>query len=238
MIQEPHEQANTGQALASRLYMLSFREQLDILMRATQHLPYRNRAAILGSAGLRLFRTRFLPMLIHFLFKRFVKAVLWSVMSVVIVIVCLLLLAFLEQAEPKAVTPVIVAVVVSFAAYIISEIIAVVRDIHELMRKTCSKEERTQLLQTVNNLNQTEKIMALRELGIELSKRGAGEPIIAPFLTELVLLIAIGLLIGLILLISQLSILTPVLSIVAAILGVLVGFFVPYLVRHSLLSHD
>lgn len=83
--------------------------------------------------------------------------------------------------------------------------------------------------------------MALRELSIELSKRGAGEPIITPFLTELALLMAIGLLIGLILLLSQLPIPTsysaPILFIIAATLALLSGFFVPHLVRHGLLSH-
>jgi hypothetical protein len=236
MIQEPYGQANADDSLANRLYRLSFREQLNILLRATRHLPHRNRAAILGSAGLSLLRTRFLPMLIHFLFKRFVKGVLWSVMSVVIAVLCLLLLAFLEQVSPKAVTPVIVVVVISFLAYIISTIIDVVKDIHQLVAKTCSKVERSQLLQMVNNLNQAEKIIALRELGTELSKRGAGEPIITPFLTEFALLIAIGLSIGFVVLISQFAISALILFIIAAILALLSGFLVPHLIRESLLS--
>jgi hypothetical protein len=239
MIQEPYKYIGSHEILSHRLRRLSPREQLAILMRATQHLAKREKAEVLGSAGLHFLKSRFFPILLHFLFKRFVKDVLWSTMAVVLALICLLLLAFLEQVNARAVSPIVVAVVAFFLGFLAYEVVHLCRDVYQFLRKTTSKEERELLLRSINALKSVEKVAVLRTIGIELSRRGSGDTLFTSFLAGLAQLLVMGLLIGLILLLSSIlptatGIFLIAELIVVAVLASLSGLFVPQMVRNSL----
>ncbi len=239
MIQEPYKHIGANEVLSNRLGSLSHREQLAILMRATQHLANREKAEVLGTVGLHFLKSRFFPMLLHFLFKRFVKDVLWSTMSVVLALICLLLLAFLEQINARAVAPIVVAVVAFFVGFFAYGVVHMCRDVYQFLRKTTSKEERELVLRRINALNQTEKVAVLRTMGIKLSRREAGDTLFTFFLAGLAQLVVMSLLIGLILLLSSILPTAPgmfltVALIVVAMLASLSGFFVPQMVQNRL----
>ena len=88
------------QPLIDRLSALSFREQSRLLFQATQHLPYKQKATILGAGGSQLLQKRFLPLVLSLLYKHFIKGAIWSVIAVLLVIFCLAVAGYLLQANP------------------------------------------------------------------------------------------------------------------------------------------
>lgn len=240
MTQGPYTQVSTRQQLSQRLHKLAFREQLELLLRATRHLSNRERAEILGAAGIHFLKTRFITIVLHFLFKRFIKGVIWAAMYLVIALACLLLLAVLEQTNPRAVSPLIAAAAAFFVGFLVYTICDIAAYLFQFLRRTLSKEEREQLLGVVVGLDPADRLAVLRSMSIELSHRGFGESFLSEILSGFALLLAAALIIVLVLVICALLpralALPPVLlPAFFAILAFLTGFFVPRLMqrRHA-----
>ncbi|MDQ2716041.1 MAG: hypothetical protein M3Z08_14130 [Chloroflexota bacterium] len=236
---QPSIQAGAWRTLAERLRQLSFREQLVVLLQASRHLPNREKMAIRRTAGLRVLKAHVFPVLLRMLLEHVLKAILASGVSVIIVLICLLLLAWIDQINARAVLPVLVGVVALAAGFVISEIVEVWEEIHSYIRKTVSREERNALLQAVEALNEEEKVIVLRGMSVTLSRRETGNPIVAILLTWPAMLLAAGLLIGLILLVSALlpplaGLPAALLLIVMATLAFLAGLLIPRFVQSRL----
>ncbi|MEO6892331.1 MAG: hypothetical protein ABI456_21730 [Ktedonobacteraceae bacterium] len=238
-MQEPYMQTGAWRPLAARLQSLSFREQLVVLLQASRHLPNREKMAIRRTAGLRVLKAHVFPVLLRVLLEHVLKAILASGVSVIIVLICLLLLAWIDQVNARAVLPVLVGVVALAAGFVISELVELWEEIHSYIRKTVSREERDALLQAVEALNEEERVVVLRGMSVTLSRRETGNPIIATLLIWPAMLLAAGLLIGLIMLVS--AFLPPLgglpaalLLILTATLAFLAGLLVPRFVQGRL----
>ena len=241
MLQEPYEQQAGVQLLFNRLRELAFREQLEILLRATRQLSNRDKAEILGTTGLYFLKTRFVSIVLRFVLKHLLQGILWSGMYLVVVLICIFLLALLEQTDPKAVTPVVAASVAFFAGFLSYVVINMYRDVARFLKRTVSKEEREQLLNAVNNLKQQDRVAVLRAVSSELVRGTSGSTFLTSLLTGFALLAVAGLLIGLIMLFGSLlpaatGLLATLLLVVAAVLGFSSGLFVPRLVQNGLYS--
>ncbi len=239
MRQEPYTQTGAWRPLAERLQRLSFREQLVVLLQASRRLPNREKMAIRRTAGLRVLKAHVFPVLLRVLLEHVLKAILASGVSVIIVLICLLLLAWIDQVNARAVLPVLVGVVALAAGFVISELVELWEEIHSYIRKTVSREERNALLQAVEALNQEEKVIVLRGMSVTLSRRKTGNPIIVTLLTWPAMLLVAGLLIGLILLVSALlpalgGLPAALLLIMVATLAFLAGLLVPRFVQGHL----
>lgn len=222
------------QLLINRITVLSFREQSHLLFQVTQHLPYKKKAEILGAGGSQLLQKRFLPLVLSLLYKHFIKSAIWSVISVLLVIFCLVIAGYLLQANPAEITPVIFTVIAYLLGFFLAALVRVGQDIHELLRKTISKQKYAQILQAVQELKQADQVIVLRALSINVSQFGTEETLIAPFLSEIALLVGAGLVAGLIVLLSMLRIPAGLPTLLLLLLAIILGLFIGFCIRRIL----
>lgn len=235
MSQDPREMTGVQpRLLMSRVSALSFREQSRLLFQATQHLPYKKKAAILSAGGSQLLQKRFLPLVLSLLYKHFIKGAIWSVISVILVIFCLVVAAYLLQANPSEITPVIFTVIAYLIGFFLAALARVWQDIHQFLRKTISKQEYAQILQAVQGLEQDEQVNVLRTLSISVSQFGTEESLISPFLSEIALLVGAGLVAGLVILLSTIHIPAGLSTSFLLLLSVIAGLFIGFWIRHIL----
>lgn len=239
MIQEPGHHTMQQQELLGLLQTLSFREQLDIVLRTTRHLPQKEKAIILGGAGRRFLSTRFLPIVLHFLFDRLIKWFFWSGLYVVLLLAGLVCMAYLEQVDARAVTPVVITGIAFVMGFVLAAITEIGRSIYLVLRTTVTKQQREQLVGMVNALPHSEKMSVLKTLSGQLSSWGAEPSLLAVLFSGCVPLLVAALLVVVMLIVSSLlPALTGVVGmlflIVVAVFAFLCGFFGPRLVQNML----
>jgi hypothetical protein len=235
MSQESHGQMEVQpQILIQRLLALSFREQTRLLFQTTQHLSYKKKAEILGAGGSQLLQKRFLPLVLELLYKHFIKGAIWSVISVILVIFCLVVLGYLVQANPTEIRPVFFTVIAYLVGFFLAALFRVYQDIHQLIRKTLSKAEYIQILRTVQELEQANQIVVLRTLSMHVSQFGSEGSLLSPFLTEIALLIGAALVAGLIILLSMIRIPAGISASFLLLIAIILGFSIGFCIRHIL----
>jgi sterol desaturase/sphingolipid hydroxylase (fatty acid hydroxylase superfamily) len=240
MMQEPYSLADRQQTLTNTLRTLSAREQIDILLRSTRSLSARDRAEVLRAAGLSLLRDRFLSILFHIVIKRVLAGAIWWLLCVIAAVLALVLLAFIEQVDAPAVTPVIVAASSFFIGFLLFSLIDFVSDIAQFFRTTRSRHERDELLGALNACSYPQRVAMLRAMSVTLAGKVPGESLLASLLVNVLLLFIGALLIGLVMALSRvLPVLGSVpLLLLLALLAFLLGFFARRAVHHRLLARS
>ena len=231
MLQDPPEHQ---QVLESTLSALAFREQLHLLLQATQHLPSQEKAVILGAGGKQLLQKRVLPLALHLLYTHFIKGAIWSVITLLLAIFCLGILFYLGQDNPGEITPVFLTTAAYFAGFFLAAFMRVGKDIHQLIRKTVSQQEYQRIFLMVQGLDQVQKAAVLRTLSMTLSQFGAEASLVSPFLTEMALLLGAVFMAGLIVLLSVLQVPAGLLSAILLLVVVALGFCAGFCVRRIL----
>jgi hypothetical protein len=199
MTQRRFWQAPKEQSLAKSLQALSAREQISLLVRAMRSLSRRERAEIWRIAGFSVLRDRFLPLLLHVLFKRVLTGTLWWMLCA---IASLLVLVLVEQLNPNAVAPVFVGVVSYFGGFFLSGLIDFFRTLAQFFRTTCAHSAREELLLRLNACDDTEKLVLLRMMSASLAHKVPGESLVTALLMGLILFASTGILISLLVLLS------------------------------------
>lgn len=240
MTQHPFRQAPSEPDLAEELQTLSAREQISFLVRATRLLSGRERAEVWRVAGFAVLRDRFLPLLLHVVLKRVLAGALWWVVCGIAAVLLLLVLFLVEQINPRAVEPVLTALVSFFAGFLLFALIDFVRSFVQFFWATRSRGARKELLRRLNMCDEAEKLALLRLMSTSLARKVPGESIPASLLMGLLLFGAAALLTALLVMLSAIlpapgSFLSLVFIAGAAFLLGLLG---PGMVQHRLLARD
>lgn len=236
MTQQPSQQVISSQGLVEALQALSAREQIGLLVRATRPLSGRERVEVWRVAGFSVLRDRFLPILLHILLKRVLAGALWWGLCTIAVVAVLLVLVFVEQLNPNAVTPVLTTLVSFFIGFSLFALVDFARSLAQFFGKTCSRSTREELLARLNASEHAARLALLRVLSASLARKVPGESILASIITGLVLFLASAILLGLALLLSNFL---PVLGnfpwvVFVAGIAFLLGLWGPGMLQHRL----
>ncbi|MBA2393079.1 MAG: hypothetical protein H0V70_10080 [Ktedonobacteraceae bacterium] len=229
-----HDSQEQQHILERTLSELAFREQSRLLFQAAQHLPYKEKAMILGAGGKHLLRKRFLPLVLHLLYTHFIKGAIWSVITLLLAIFCLILLLYLGQTNPGEITPVFLTTVAYFAGFFLATLLRIGKDIHQLIRKTVSQQEYQRILRQVQGLDQVQKVAVLRTLSMALSQSDTGGSFVSPFLTEIALLLGTVFMAGVIILLSLFHVPDGLPALILVFGVVALGFCAGFYVRRIL----
>ncbi|GCE31454.1 hypothetical protein KDA_69380 [Dictyobacter alpinus] len=203
MLQEPYPEKQGQQQLIQNLTTLSAREQIGLLLRASRSLSHRDRAEVLGRAGLNFFKDRFFSIFVHFFLKRVITGAIWWVLVIVVLVLLLILLIVVQQINSNAVTPVIVAISSYLAGIFISSIFDFFQSLAQFIGKSRSKAEHARLLDSINACGYPEKMVVLHTLSRAIANKLPGESLRASIITSGLLLVAGIVLIGVLILLSN-----------------------------------
>jgi ABC-type multidrug transport system permease subunit len=153
---------------------------------------------------------------------------LWIV-CIVAVFVVLLLLAWVEQISPQAVTPVVNAGGGYFLGFLLFSGLDFLSEIAQFFKTTRSRSEYTELIASLNTCEYGERVALLRSLSVALSRKVPGRSLLASLSLSSVLLLVAAALIGLVIVLSRLLPMpdSSLFLVPVAIGAFLSGFFVP-----------
>jgi hypothetical protein len=192
----------TGEQLGHALDVLSAREQIGLLSRATRTLNTREKFEIWRIAGFSLLRDRFFPLLLHIVLKRVLPAVLVWLTGGVLLIGILFLLALIEQLDAIAVIPVLITTLSFFAGFLLFGVIDFVRALVSFFRATSTRREREQLLARLNICGEAEKMALLRAMSASLARKVPGDSLRVECIRAALFVVSAIVLTGLVLAIS------------------------------------
>ncbi|HET8846728.1 MAG TPA: hypothetical protein VFN35_35025 [Ktedonobacteraceae bacterium] len=175
-------QGSDQAGLANALQTLSAREQIYVLIHATGSLSKRDKAEILRTAGVSLLKERVPPLLLHVFLKRILAGALWGILCIIGALIFILLLAFIEEINRHATTPVIVGAVSFLVGFLLFSLFNFFADILQFLRTTRSRAERNDLLVSLNEREYTEKMALLRTMSLTLARKIPGESLLQSFL--------------------------------------------------------
>lgn len=219
--------------LERALSELAFREQSRLLFQATRHLSPQEQAMILGAGGMHLVQKRLLPLALHLLYTHFVKGAIWFVITVLLAIFCLGVLLYLGQANPGEITPTFFTTAAYFAGFFLATFVRIGKELHQLIRKTVSQQEYQRLFSLVQELELSQKRAVLRTLSMTLARYGTESWFLAPFLTEIALLLGTVFMAGFIILLSLFYMPDGLIASILLFGVVTFGFCVGFSVRRS-----
>ena len=203
MRQEPYPEIQDQQRLTQMLMTLSAREQIGLLLRASRTLSHRDKAEVLGKAGLHFFKDRFLSIFVHVFLKHVIAGTIWWILAIVGVVLMLLLLLFVGQVNSQAVTPVMFGIISYLAGFFAFTVFAFFQSLAQFVGKTRSANERTRLLNNINALNYPAKVATLNTLSRTIANKLPGESLKETITTSGLLIVVGAILIGAILLLSR-----------------------------------
>lgn len=227
---QPPEHASSHQFIQSRLPVLTTREKIEILFKATRPLGAKEKSEVLGAAGIQFLRHQVPHLALKLLIEHYVKGILWSAIYIVAAVACVFLLALL-QAPGSAFFTTLATLVAFFLGFLLFALLDFLHILRTLFTRKLSKEERARLISAIEALEPQKRSTLLKQLGAQVFRRELGDTIFGSFLKGMGIALGGGLLTGLFLLLSVWlahTFAAPYLPIVAAGVAFLAGFFLPH----------
>lgn len=227
---------SSHQLIQSRLPVLTTREKIEILFKATHPLGTKEKGEVLRAAGIQFLKHQVPHLALKLLIEHYVKGILWSAIYIVAAVACVFLLALL-QAPGSAFLTTLATLVAFFLGFLLFALFDFLHMLRTLFTRKLSKEERARLVSAIEALEPPERSALLKRMGAQVFRRELGDTIFGSLLKGIAISLVGGLLTGLFLLLSVWlahTFATLYLPIVAAGVAFLAGFFLPRYVHEWL----
>lgn len=233
---QPPEHVSSRQFIQSRLPLLTTREKIEILFKATRPLSTKEKSEVLGAAGIQFLKHQVPHLALKLLIEHYVKGIIWSAFYVVAAVACVFLLALL-QAPGSAFLTTLATLVAFFLGFLLFALLDFLHMLRSLFTRKLSKEERARLVSSIEALEPQERSALLKRMGAQVFRRELGDTIFGSLIKGMIVSLVGGLLTGLFLLLNVWlahTFATPYLPFVAAGVAFLAGFFLPRYLHESL----